>query len=122
MDTNDFFNEGSDVTFDIIGVGRRETENKLRLVDVETFHSVVVGIADVQSNGDLDRNTYMFMKPRKQWPDVWKLNILSSYNDPDNETDEDTVDELSGEEDSNIDVSSSNSKSDINSEVGDDDI
>ena len=91
-------------------------------MDVETFHSVVVGIADVQSNGDLDRNTYMFMKPRKQWPDVWKLNILSSYNDPDDETDEDTVDKLSGEEDSNIDVSSSNSKSDINSEVGDDDI
>ena len=87
---NGFFDDDAPATFDIIGTGRREEEGKLRLVDVESFCSPVVGIPDVKVNGQIDHDTYLFMKTRKKWPDIWRMNIYASYHASDDETVEET--------------------------------
>lgn len=95
-------------SWDIVVKGNKELDPltgrpKLQLVSVESFFSPVVAIPEIEEDGNINTNTFLFMKPRSNWSALWSKHIrdMAKY---DSESDEegDPDDEMFDKEEAHL--------------------
>jgi len=95
--------------WDIVLKGEKEMDNEtglplLRIVSVDSFFSPMIGLPDVDEDGHVDRNRFMFMRRREQWSRVWSKYIrdIAASQEPESEEEGDLGDVDDDDDDSDI--------------------